>query len=62
MRGIGVGSRQDFEAMNRAVVANNVRPVIDRIFAFEARPIATWKRRATSARCSSASGEGHAIR
>jgi NADPH:quinone reductase-like Zn-dependent oxidoreductase len=35
VRGIGVGSRQDFESMNRAVVANDIRPVIDRIFAFE---------------------------
>lgn len=30
-----VGSRQDFEDMNRALAAHRVRPVIDRVFAFE---------------------------
>jgi NADPH:quinone reductase-like Zn-dependent oxidoreductase len=35
VRGIGVGSRQDFEAMNRAIVANGIKPVIDKVFAFE---------------------------
>jgi NADPH:quinone reductase-like Zn-dependent oxidoreductase len=35
VKGIGVGSRKDFEAMNRAIVANGIRPVIDRTFPFE---------------------------
>jgi NADPH:quinone reductase-like Zn-dependent oxidoreductase len=35
VRGIGVGSRQDFEAMNRAIVANGIKPVIDKVFGFE---------------------------
>jgi NADPH:quinone reductase-like Zn-dependent oxidoreductase len=33
--GIGVGSRDDFEAMNRAIAMNNLKPVVDRVFAFE---------------------------
>ena len=32
VRGIPVGSRASFEAMNRAIVANNIRPAIDRVF------------------------------
>ena len=32
VRGIPVGSRQSFEAMNRAIEANNLRPVIDKTF------------------------------
>ena len=32
VRGIPVGSRASFEAMNRAIVHNDIRPVIDRIF------------------------------
>ena len=35
LRGIYVGSRDTFEAMNRAIVANGIRPVIDRVFDFE---------------------------
>ena len=35
LKGIYVGSREMFEEMNRAMAANNVRPVIDRIFPFE---------------------------
>jgi NADPH:quinone reductase-like Zn-dependent oxidoreductase len=35
MRGIYVGSRQMFEAMNRAIVAHRIEPVIDRVFDFE---------------------------
>ena len=31
---ISVGSRADFEAMNRAISLHRLRPVIDRIFAF----------------------------
>jgi NADPH:quinone reductase-like Zn-dependent oxidoreductase len=30
-----VGSRASFEAMNRAIVAARLRPVIDRVLAFE---------------------------
>ena len=35
LRGIYVGSRQMFEAMNRAIAVNQLRPVIDRVFAFD---------------------------
>ena len=35
LRGIYVGSRQMFEAMNRAIAVNALHPVIDRVFAFE---------------------------
>jgi NADPH:quinone reductase-like Zn-dependent oxidoreductase len=35
LRGIYVGSRDDFEAMNRAIALSGLRPVIDRTFAFE---------------------------
>ena len=31
-RGIPVGSRKSFEAMNRALVVNRLQPVIDRVF------------------------------
>jgi NADPH:quinone reductase-like Zn-dependent oxidoreductase len=31
---IGVGSRTDFEAMNRAIALHRLRPVIDRTFPF----------------------------
>jgi NADPH:quinone reductase-like Zn-dependent oxidoreductase len=34
LRGIYVGSRQMFDAMNRAIAGNTLRPVIDRVFAF----------------------------
>ncbi len=34
LRGIYVGSRQMFEAMNRAIALHAIRPVIDRVFAF----------------------------
>jgi NADPH:quinone reductase-like Zn-dependent oxidoreductase len=34
LRGIYVGSRQMFEAMNRAVELNNIHPVVDRAFGF----------------------------
>ena len=33
--GVYVGSRVDFEAMNRALSANGTQPVVDRIFAFD---------------------------
>jgi NADPH:quinone reductase-like Zn-dependent oxidoreductase len=35
IRRIAVGSRTDFEAMNRAIAVHRMRPVIDRVFAFE---------------------------
>lgn len=35
VRGLMVGSRNMFEAMNRAIVTNGVKPIIDRIFAFD---------------------------
>jgi NADPH:quinone reductase-like Zn-dependent oxidoreductase len=37
---ISVGSRADFEAANRAVALHRLRPVIDRVFAFEDAPAA----------------------
>jgi NADPH:quinone reductase-like Zn-dependent oxidoreductase len=33
---ISVGSRADFESMNRAIAQHRLRPVIDRVFPFEA--------------------------
>lgn len=33
--GVGTGSRSDLEAMNRAIALHRLRPVIDRVFAFE---------------------------
>ena len=39
LQGVFVGSRDDFEALNRALVAHpEVRPVIDRVFAFDELP------------------------
>ncbi len=35
IRRIAVGSRTDFEAMNRAIAAHRMRPVVDRVFPFE---------------------------
>ena len=35
VQGIYVGSREMFEAMNRAIVLHKLRPVVDRVFAFE---------------------------
>jgi NADPH:quinone reductase-like Zn-dependent oxidoreductase len=35
LRGIYVGSRQMFEAMNRAISAHRIEPVIDRVFKFD---------------------------
>lgn len=35
LRGVYVGSRDMFEAMNRAIDANGIKPVIDRVFTFE---------------------------
>jgi NADPH:quinone reductase-like Zn-dependent oxidoreductase len=39
VQGISVGSMQTFEAMNAAIAANKIKPVIDRVFGFdEVRP------------------------
>ncbi|EMD34894.1 hypothetical protein CERSUDRAFT_85661 [Gelatoporia subvermispora B] len=35
LRGISVGSRTQFEALNRLISASGLRPVVDRVFAFE---------------------------
>ncbi len=34
VRGVAVGSRDDFEAMNRAIAWHGLRPVLDRVFPF----------------------------
>jgi NADPH:quinone reductase-like Zn-dependent oxidoreductase len=38
LQGITVGNRDDFEAMARAVGQHQLRPVVDRVFAFEELP------------------------
>jgi len=38
--GVYVGSREDFEAMNAFISEHAIRPVIDRVFAFEEAPAA----------------------
>ena len=35
LQGILVGSREDFEAMNRAITLHQLHPVVDRVFPFE---------------------------
>ena len=35
VQGISVGSTQMFEAMNRAIAANGLKPVIDKVFPFK---------------------------
>jgi NADPH:quinone reductase-like Zn-dependent oxidoreductase len=35
LQGITVGSRDDFEAMARAITQHRLRPAIDRVFPFE---------------------------
>jgi NADPH:quinone reductase-like Zn-dependent oxidoreductase len=35
LQGVFVGSREMFEAMNRAIAANQIRPCVDRVFPFE---------------------------
>ncbi|MEU7633607.1 zinc-binding dehydrogenase [Nocardia sp. NPDC049220] len=35
IRKIAVGSRADFEAMNRSIAEHRMRPVIDRVFPFD---------------------------
>jgi NADPH:quinone reductase-like Zn-dependent oxidoreductase len=46
IQGVLVGSRDTFEAMNRAISQHQMRPVIDRVFAFEDAPRA-FERMAT---------------
>jgi D-arabinose 1-dehydrogenase-like Zn-dependent alcohol dehydrogenase len=36
--GIYVGSRADFEAMNRFITEHKIRPHVDRVFPFEEAP------------------------
>ncbi|MGP3910122.1 zinc-dependent alcohol dehydrogenase family protein [Nonomuraea sp. 10N515B] len=38
IRPVAVGSRAQFVAMNRAIEVNRIRPVIDRVFAFDEAP------------------------
>ncbi len=38
LQGIYVGSREMFEAMNRAIALHKMRPVLDRVFPFEEAP------------------------
>lgn len=33
--GLQVGSRANFEAMNRAIASNHIRPVVDRIYTLD---------------------------
>jgi NADPH:quinone reductase-like Zn-dependent oxidoreductase len=40
VQGIFVGSREMFEAMNRAISAHQLRPVVDRVFPFAEAPAA----------------------
>lgn len=38
LQGVFVGSRDSFEAMNRAIDQHQIRPVVDRVFPFEEAP------------------------
>jgi len=40
LQGVTVGSRDDFEAMVRAIALHKLRPVVDRVFAFDQVPAA----------------------
>jgi NADPH:quinone reductase-like Zn-dependent oxidoreductase len=40
IQGISVGSTQMFEALNRAIAANAIKPVIDKVFGFDEVPAA----------------------
>jgi NADPH:quinone reductase-like Zn-dependent oxidoreductase len=40
VQGISVGSTEMFEAMNAAITANKIKPVIDRVFGFDEAPAA----------------------
>ena len=43
VQGVIVGSRETFEAMNRAIAQHRLRPVVDRVFPFkEARQALAW--------------------
>ena len=48
MHGIFVGDRPMYEAMNRAVAVNRIRPVVDRIFSFD-EAVAAYKYQASGA-------------
>jgi NADPH:quinone reductase-like Zn-dependent oxidoreductase len=48
VQGISVGSMQMFEAMNRAIAANGIKPVIDKVFGFD-EVLAAYKHMASSA-------------
>ena len=40
VQGISVGSMQMFEALSRAITANGIKPVLDKVFAFDEAPAA----------------------
>ena len=40
LQGISVGSTQMFEAMNRAIAAGGLKPIVDKVFAFDEAPAA----------------------
>jgi NADPH:quinone reductase-like Zn-dependent oxidoreductase len=40
VQGVLVGDREGFEAMNRALAAHRLRPVVDRVFPFAEAPAA----------------------
>jgi NADPH:quinone reductase-like Zn-dependent oxidoreductase len=48
LHGIFVGDREMFEEMNRAIIVNRIKPVIDRVFPFDAAPEA-WRYQASGA-------------
>jgi NADPH:quinone reductase-like Zn-dependent oxidoreductase len=48
VQGISVCSMQMFEAMNRAITANGIKPVIDKVFGFD-EVQAAYKRMASGA-------------
>jgi NADPH:quinone reductase-like Zn-dependent oxidoreductase len=59
LQGISVGSTQMFEAMNRAIAASGLEPVVDKVFSFEDAP-ATY-RHLQSARHFRQGGDPHAL-
>ena len=48
IQGISVGSTQMFEALNRVISANGIKPVIDKVFGFD-EVHAAYKHMATGA-------------
>jgi NADPH:quinone reductase-like Zn-dependent oxidoreductase len=48
IQGISVGSTQMFEAVSRAIAANAIKPVIDKVFGFD-DAIAAYKHMAAGA-------------